>query len=321
MTFRPHPIKDGCPPAWASGWGEDEFGIFVEFSLGEATQRMRWIEPGEFLMGSPEDEPGRFADEGPQHLEIIKEGFWLADTPCTQAIWEGVMGTNPSRFQSPARPVERVSWEDCQEFCRKLGGRLGGPGWRLPGEAEWEYACRAGTETATYAGPIEIRGERNAPVLGPIAWYGGNSGLGYDLEEFEDSSGWLEKAIEHTRAGTRRVATKEPNAWGLYDTLGNVWEWCEDLWSAGYNAERVGPFRVVRGGSWYTSARRVRAASRAWRLPGDRDVPLGFRLARGQESALRQGAEPGGAERPTRGRPQRGTRRPAPGSRPKAATD
>lgn len=291
MTFRSQPIEDGCPPAWASGWGEDEFGIFAEFSLGEAIQRMRWIEPGEFLMGSTEDEPGRFADEGPQHREVIEEGFWLADTPCTQAIWEGVMGANnPSRFQTPDRPVEQVSWEDCQEFCRKLGGRLGSPGWMLPTEAEWEYACRAGTETATYAGPIVLKGAFNAPVLGPIAWYGGNSGDGYDLEEFEDSSGWLEKAIEHTRAGTRRVATREPNAWGLYDMLGNVWEWCEDFKSGAYDIEQGGPLRVFRGGSWYTLARSVHAAYRDWFPPGVRNDYLGFRLARGQESALRQGA-------------------------------
>ena len=303
MTFRPHPIEDGCPPAWASGWGEDEFGIFAEFSIGEATQRMRWIEPGEFLMGSPGDEPGRYDDEGPRHLERIEKGFWLADTPCTQAIWEAVTGANPSRFQTPDRPVERVSWEDCQEFCRRLGERLGGPGWRLPGEAEWEYACRAGTKAATYAGPIEIRGACNAPVLGPIAWYAGNSGDGYDLEEFEDSSDWPEKEIEHTRAGTRRVATRAPNAWGLYDTLGNVWEWCEDLRSENYNTERKGPDRVIRGGSWGTGARHVRAAFRDWSPPGVRHGSLGFRLARGQESALRQGAEPGGAERLHRGRP------------------
>ncbi len=290
LIFRSHPIEDGCPPAWASGWGEDEFGIFAEISVGEATQRMRWIEPREFWMGSQEDEPGRWGDEGPRHLEVIEEGFWLADTPCTQAVWEGVMGINPSRFRTPDRPVEQVSWEDCQEFCQKLGERLGGPGWRLPGEVEWEYACRAGTETATCAGPIEIRGERNAPVLGPIAWYGGNSGDGYDLEEFEDSSGWPEKEIEHARAGTRRVAAKAPNGWGLYDTLGNVWEWCEDFWSGAFDTAQKGPFRVVRGGSWNAYARYVRAANRGWPPPGARRDDLGFRLARGQESALRQGA-------------------------------
>ncbi len=287
MTFRSHPLEDGCPPAWASGWGEDEFGIFAEFSVGEASQRMRWIEAGDFMMGSPKDKPRRWGDEGPQHREAIEEGFWLADTPCTQAIWEVVTGSNPSRFKTPDRPVEQVSWEDCQEFCRKLAERIGGPGWRLPSEAEWEYACRAGAETATYAGPIELKGEANAPVLGPIAWYGGNSGDGYDLEEFEDSSDWPEKEIAHMRAGTRRVKTKEPNAWGLYDTLGNVWEWCEDFWSAGYDAERKGPSRVIRGGSWSTLARLVRAAYRGWYHPGVRFDDLGFRLARGQESALR----------------------------------
>ena len=306
---RPHPLDQGCPPAWASGWGEDRFGIYVEFTVAGATQRLRWIEPGSFQMGSPENEPGRYDDEGPQHPEVIEEGFWLADTPCTQAVWVAVMGENPSRFPSPDRPVEQVSWEDCREFCRKLGEQIGDPGWRLPTEAEWEYACRAGATAATYAGPIVIEGACNAPVLHGIAWYSGNSGVNYDLEEAEDSSGWPEKQFEHTQAGTRSVKTKAPNTWGLYDTLGNVYEWCEDRFGD-YPAERVvdphgpseGSFRVIRGGSWSSDARGVRAAFRNHRDPSDRWISLGFRFARGQ-FALQPGAEPRGAERPDRGRP------------------
>ncbi len=289
-TFRSHPLDQGCPPAWATGWGEDRYGIFVEFTVGGAVQRMRWIEPGEFQMGSPEDEPGRWENEGPRHLERIGEGFWLADTPCTQAVWAGVMAET-SRFQSPDLPVVQVAWEDCQEFCRRLAVPTGESGWRLPTEAEWEYACRAGTDEATYAGPIEIEGERNAPVLDRIAWYGGNSGVGYDLAEGVDSSDWTEKQYEHRRAGSRRVKTKAPNPWGLYDMLGNVYEWCEDSWSDRYGAETGGTTRVVRGGSWFSLALFCRAAFRSRDDPSYRDDVLGFRLARGQ-SALRPGAEP-----------------------------
>ena len=310
-------------PGWARAIGRDRYGLWATLAVGAARQRMRWIPPGRFRMGSPEGEPGRFdALEQTPHLVEIADGFWLGETPCTQAFWLAVMGgKNPSRFQTPDRPVEQVSWDDCQEFLGKLGqDGEAGEIWRLPTEAEWEYACRAGTETATYAGPIEIQGERNAPVLGPIAWYGGNSGVD-DLDNSWDSTDWKEKEIEHTRAATHPVGRKRANPWGLYDMLGNVWEWCHDSVGPDMTLEREGPTRGIRGGSWFTSARRVRAACRAWAPPGIRHDDLGFRLARGQESALRQGAEPGGAERPSRGRPKRGTRRPGPGPRPEAAAE
>ncbi len=300
-------------PEWASALGRDRFGLWATLEIEEVEQRMRWISPGRFWMGSPEDEPGRFDDEGPRHLEDIKDGFWLGETPCTQALWQAVMGENPSRFQSPDRPVEQVSWEDCQEFFEKLGKEdPDGERWRLPGEAEWEYACRAGTETATYAGPIEILGANNAPALHPIAWYGGNSGEEFDLENGEDSSGWPEKQIEHSRAGTHPVGRKSPNPWGLSDTLGNVFEWCEEAVDIDLTPNRRGSIRVIRGGSWGSLARDCRAAYRFMFVPSFRGFYLGFRLARGQ-TALKSGAEPGGAERPDRGVARRGTRPPASG--------
>lgn len=257
---------------------------------------MRWIAPGTFTMGSPEKEPGRFANEGPQHEVKLTHGYWLADTPCTQALWQAVMGDNPSEYRSPQRPVERVSWEDVQGFIEALNQRVPDLFAGLPTEAQWEYACRAGTRTATYDGPMEIRGENDAPVLDAIAWYGGNSGVDYDLAHGWNSSNWSEKQHAHDKAGTRNVALKQPNAWGLYDMLGNVYEWCADAYSD-YTAQAQvdcftadGPDRVDRGGSWHSNARFVRAAFRDWFSPGYRVDGLGFRLARGQD--LRQANQP-----------------------------
>ncbi len=296
--FRSHPLDRGHPPAWASGWGEDRFGVFVTFAVEGVEQRLRWIEPGSFRMGSPETEEGRDDDELRHHVTLTR-GFWLADTPCTQALWQAVMDENPSRFQTPDRPVEQVSWDDGRKLFEALEKRMPGLGARYPTEAEWEYACRAGTETATWAGDLRILGQNNAPLLAAVAWYGGNSGESFELEEGEPSRDWPEKQYPHTRAGTRPVAGKEPNPWGLYDMLGNVWEWCEDGYGSyeeGTVTDPTGPprgsRRVFRGGSWLSYARLVRAASRSPYDPSFRWFYLGFRLARGQ-AAL----QPGGAER------------------------
>ncbi|MEM7201466.1 MAG: formylglycine-generating enzyme family protein [Planctomycetota bacterium] len=284
-----HPLVTGSPPAWASEWGEDEFGVFVGFAVAEVVQRMRWIPPGRFSMGSPASEAGREEHEAAHEVELT-QGFWLGDTPVTQELWEAVMGNNPSRFVSPCRPVESVRSEQAMAFCANVEQRVSGLALHLPTEAQWEYACRAETTTATYAGDLEIQGVNNAPVLDAIAWYGGNSGVNFDLDEGEASEAWPEKQYPHAKAGTRAVATKQPNAWGLFDTLGQVFEWCADWYDKyppGPAVDPTGPARgrsrVIRGGSWYGFARNVRAACRGARSPGDRDHRLGFRCARGPE--------------------------------------
>jgi len=307
----------GIPPVWADAWGEDEFGVFASFSVGAVDYRLRWIAPGTFRMGSPDTEAGRWDGEGPQHDVTLTKGYWLAETPCTQALWHAVMGENPSRFVSPLRPVEGVSWDDVHRFLAVLNERVEGLGARLPTEAEWEYACRAGTTTSTYAGELEILATCNAPRLHDIAWYSGNSGVGFDLNDGHDSSGWPEKQFDHDHAGTREVGGKRPNPWGLYDVLGNVFEWCADAAFRPYGHAAVidpfhagGPYRVFRGGSWSSRARSVRAAHRRGSEPGYRIVYLGFRLARGQ--GLRQGAEPERGTESGRGARARGAARRAP---------
>jgi len=253
-----------------------------------AEMKLVLIKPGTFMMGSPADEPGRF-DREKRHKVTLTAGFYLQTTPVTQRQWQAVMGKNPSRFTGcgPNGPVENVNWMDARSFIHKLNEMEGTKLYRLPTEAEWEYACRAGTTTTIYTGPLEILGERNAPALHPIAWYGGNSGVDYDGGE--KSSGWREKQFEYKRAGTHPVGLKRPNAWGLYDMLGNVNEWCED-WGGEYPDGPVvnptgptknrGDGRVFRGGSWYYAARGCRAAYRKYYR---RDIPgghVGLRLAR-----------------------------------------
>ncbi|WP_266214453.1 formylglycine-generating enzyme family protein [Paraliomyxa miuraensis] len=282
-------------PRWARAIGRDRFGLWAELRAGEIAHRMRWIAPGRFVMGSPEDEPGRYDWEGPQHEVVITRGFWMGETPVTQALWRAVTGEEPSHFKGAERPVESVSWEDCERMLKRLNEMIDeerGERFRLPTEAEWEYACRAGTETATYVGEIEIRGDHNAPILDKISWYGGNSGVDYEFDDGVASLSWLEKQHHHIRAGTRRVGQKLPNPWGLYDMLGNVWEWCDDCWDSkgGYSGEfqqdPAGPAsaegRVVRGGSWDELAGGVRAACRDGSRPGSRGRILGLRLVRAQ---------------------------------------
>ncbi len=209
-----------------------------------------WIAPGGFTMGSPMSDPDRYANEAERAVSF-SNGFWLCDHEVTQAEYQALMGSNPSLFKGADRPVEMVSWTEAVLYCQKLTERERAAGritaqqaYRLPTEAEWEYAARAGTTGSRYGS------------LNDIAWWGENSG-----------------------GQTHAIRQKTPNAWGLYDTIGNVFEWCHD--TSGANHE----FRSGRGASWYDWSRFTRAAFRGWNTPAYRDSHTGFRVAMGAAHA------------------------------------
>ena len=301
-------VTSHTKPDWAESIGRDPCGLWAAARIADVSVRLRWIPPGPFWMGSPESEPGRWDDET-LHEVVLTRGHWLAETPCTQELWQAVTGANPSRFRTPDRPVEQVSWDDAQAFLERSELPAGKDGlqWCLPTEAQWERACRAGTTTSTYAGDVAIEGENHAPRLSPIAWYGGNSGVqAGEVEEPWDSSGWPEKEREHELAASHPVARKARNRFGLYDMLGNVLEWCADATDLdAYPASMAvnplgtdGSERVLRGGSWYASARDCRSAYRGADPPSRRSPDVGFRLSRGQvpdPGRVRPGSEPSAA--------------------------
>ncbi|MBK8259669.1 MAG: formylglycine-generating enzyme family protein [Polyangiaceae bacterium] len=286
--------------SWAVATGCDRYGAWADAEVKGVRVRFRWIPPGRFLMGSPDAEEGRYHNEGPRHWVTWTEGRWMMDAPVTQALWQAVMGNNPSRFESANRPVEQVSWNHCLEFAAKMSQERPELELRLPTEAEWEYACRAGTLTATWKGDLEILGGQNAPILGSIAWYSGNCGEDWDLTYGRDMPGraWKGRQLAFAKGGTREVRLKEANPWGLYDMLGNVGEWCFD-WFAEYDEPykgadvndplppQVGTGRVLRGGSWDDGARNARAATRGVSDPARAYNDVGFRLVRGARPASR----------------------------------
>ena len=243
-----------------------------------------YIPAGRFYMGSPLEEPGRAGDETRRLIEITR-GFYLQTTEVTQSQWRAVMGDNPSYFNDcgPDCPVEKVSHTEALEYISRLNELDPGSDYRLPTEAEWEYACRAGTDGPLYLKPDDPDLADTADVLDRIAWYGDNSygppGRGEDC--FQRVSG--DKAF----CGTHPVGRKEPNAWGLYDLLGNVSEWCWD-WYSEYLPDQVedpqgpplGSARVMRGGDWLSAVQHVRAANRDHFSPGGRGFGIGFRVLR-----------------------------------------
>jgi formylglycine-generating enzyme required for sulfatase activity len=254
---------------WTVAAGRDRYGLWADAEIKGVPLRFRWIPPGRFRMGSPETEEGRWPDEGPQRMVTWTEGRWFADAPVTQALWEAVMPYHPSRSKGADRPADQISWNDCHTFLDQLKRLAPQLAARIPGEAEREYAARAGTATATWLG--------DDPALrDTIAWYDDNSG-----------------------GGSHPVRRKEPNPWGLYDMLSNVYEWCEDTYDEYSVADLVNPRprshmrpeRVLRGGAWFLNAGHVRSARRRAYIPGVAYDFVGFRLARGQE--LGQVAEHG----------------------------
>jgi hypothetical protein len=244
----------------------DRYGVFRDVVFHGVTQRFRWIPPGRFLMGSPPNEPERYNDEGPQHEVTLTEGFWLADTACTQALWQAVTGENPRRFKDdPQLPVENVSWDDVtKRFLPALNRQLGEGAACLPTEAQWEYACRAGTTTAY---------------------------------EFGDAFDAARANVSGGAGKTVPVRQFPPSRWGLYQMHGNVWEWCLDI-GRPYTGDGVtdpeggqgGSGRAVRGGSWHDGAGLARCAFRDVTPRDIRNDIIGFRFVLRSIEPGRQGA-------------------------------
>ena len=295
------PVQNAKPGASVMGVTRAGNGRFARCTAGDTLKvdlgggvelELMWCPPGTFMMGSPvtsgwfwwkkHGEAERCGDEV-RHCVTLTRGFWLGKYPVTQEQWEAVMGagTNPSAFKGTKLPVEKVSWEDGRRFLRKVNALAVGGGFRLPSEAEWEYACRAGTETA-------------------FCW--GDS-LDPSMANFDGSYPYGEGEQGTYREKTTRVGQFRPNAWGLYDMHGNVWEWCQD-WYGEYPVGEYpvgaswaypiypvgavtdpagaasGSHRVLRGGSWNNSAGHCRSARRDGNAPSYRNNDLGFRVAR-----------------------------------------
>ena len=228
-----------------------------DFPINATPLKMVYIPAGAFNMGSPDNEKDRQTDEGPQYKVTLTQSFYLGMYEVTQAQWQAVMGNNPSNFKGGNLPVEMVSWDDCQAFIHKLD-TLGQGIFRLPTEAEWEYACRAGTITRFYWGE-----DNDYSQIGQFAWYRSNS-----------------------NNQTHNVGTKLPNAWGLFDMSCNVWEWCQD-WYGSYpsfsqtdpQGAESGLYSVVRGGCWNDNTI-CRSTGRGYGSPASKGDYIGFRVVR-----------------------------------------
>ena len=244
LNKRPRPEAKKVPPS-----------PFRKYTVNGVTFEMVWVDGGMFTMGATAEQgDDAFDDEKPAH-EVTLDGYSIGRTPVTQALWVAVMGNNPSWFKGKNRPVENVSWEDCREFIKGLNAKTGGS-FRLPTEAEWEYAARGGSKSKGY----KYSGSDN---IGEVAWYDGSVFSG----------------------STHDVATKKDNELGIYDMSGNVWEWCGDWYGDYGNTVQTNPkgpssgsSRVYRGGCWFIAARDCRGANRGYSTPYFRNNNLGLRL-------------------------------------------
>ncbi|MBB1487152.1 formylglycine-generating enzyme family protein [Oceanospirillum sp. D5] len=259
---------------------EDEYGLYADLNFFGITQRFRWIEPGTFLMGSPNGESERYNDEA-QHQVTLTQGYWLADTCVTQQLWQAVMGENPSNFKGEQNPVEKISWLDCWQFIQKLKEQYPALRLTLPSEAQWEYACRAGTAT-------------------PFSF---GSQIHSDQANFNGNYPYNDGKKSEYRQTTIPIKSLPANPWGLYEMHGNVLEWCQDNDLRAYKADEavIDPGQEclekpdsksfadhpVRGGGLQDDGLYCRSASRVWYEAGARRYDLGFRLALGPE--LQQG--------------------------------
>jgi len=279
-----------------NGHSEEQTDTFTDDIIEMEFAR---IKAGRFIMGSPDGRNGSSKemtrdDDEKQHEVTISRDYYLGKYEVTQGQWKIVMGSNPSYFSRCGSdcPVEEVSWDGVQTFILRLNEVLQASGknykYRLPTEAEWEYAARAGTTEATYNGNLTLSGINNIPELDKIAWYGGNSEATYvGAYDCSDWSGMQYPKI--TLCGTQPAGGKSQNSWGLHDMLGNVWEWVADRYTAypkdpvidpKINGQKTNAYRVYRGGGWGYNASFCRAAKRNRRTPDYKHYNLGFRLAR-----------------------------------------
>lgn len=232
-----------------------------------------FIKPGKFTMGSPVNEPGRDGDET-QFQVILAQGFYMQNTEVTQGQWKAVMGKNPAHFKQCGEncPMEMISWDECQAFIKKLNEKEGTDKYRLPTEAQWEYACRAGTTTRFSFGDCLTTDAAN--YNGTLSFEGCNAGQ--------------KRGQTPQPPQTMPVASFKPNAWGLYDMHGNVAEWCQDWYDSYYpqgpiqdpTGSTAGPLRVIRGGDWHDDAKLCRSANRHYYMPAEWHNRLGLRLVR-----------------------------------------
>lgn len=256
----------------------EDTSVYV-FEVNGVSFKMLSVKAGTFSMGAYAQDILADAKERPCH-DVSLSAFYLGEMEVTQALWNQVMKSNPSRFKGDYLPVQEVSWEDCQLFIQNLNtllaGKLGDKKFALPTEAQWEYAARAGSKTSLYNNEdMNVKGYNNSPNLDKYAWYGGNCGQQYsvaygcDERNGENISRWAQKQYADSIGGVHVVGQKQPNAWGFYDMLGNVAEWCSD-WFGNYDGEadvdpqgpESGTKKVLRGGAWSYWAKSCRVSSR-----------------------------------------------------------